>query len=61
MREDGFMSEPGGAQPAQAPHHRARADALRDRRRSATIEPLLTLLRRYAAEAAREEARHVLR
>ena len=42
---------------AQAPHGRARADAVRGRTRSATIEPLLTLLRRFATEAAREEAR----
>ena len=31
MREEGFMFEPGGATPAQAPHGRARADALRKR------------------------------
>ena len=47
----------GRRQPAQAPHHRARADALRERESPDEIEPLLTLLRRYAAEAAREEAR----
>ncbi len=31
MREEGFMFEPGRRQPAQAPHHRAHADALRER------------------------------
>jgi uncharacterized protein (DUF2336 family) len=56
MREEGFMFEPGSSSrlkrriiertltrcESEAPHE---------------IEPLLTLLRRYAAEAAREEAR----
>ena len=30
MREDGFPDRAGRRQPAQAPHHRARADALRE-------------------------------
>ena len=41
---------------AQAPHGRARADKLR-RMPAGDVEPLMTLLRRYATEAAREEAR----
>ena len=56
MREGGFVGEPGGSDAAQAPHGRARADQLRGRG-GGEIEPLLTLLRRFAAEAAREEAR----
>jgi uncharacterized protein (DUF2336 family) len=56
MREEGFMFEPGSASRLK----------LRIIERTLTrcegetpdeIEPLLTLLRRYAAEAAREEAR----
>ena len=42
---------------AQAAHGRARADALRRRADVGDVEPLLTLLRRFATEAAREEAR----
>jgi hypothetical protein len=39
-----------------APDGRARADALRDRP-AGPAEPLLILLRRFATESAREEAR----
>jgi uncharacterized protein (DUF2336 family) len=56
MREDGFQSEVGG--PSRLKRRiiervltRCESAALGD------VEPLLTLLRRYAAEAAREEAR----
>ena len=56
MREEGFLSEPGGAsrlkrRMIERVLTRCESEALDD------IEPLLTLLRRYAAEAAREEAR----
>jgi uncharacterized protein (DUF2336 family) len=56
MREDGFMGEPGGASRLkrriiERVLTRCEDDAIGE------IEPLLTLLRRYAAEAAREEAR----
>ena len=56
MREDGFVSEPGGASRLkrriiERVLTRCESEALDE------IEPLLTLLRRYAAEAAREEAR----
>jgi uncharacterized protein (DUF2336 family) len=56
MREDGFVSEPGGASRlkrriVERVLTRCEGESLED------IEPLLTLLRRYAAEAAREEAR----
>jgi uncharacterized protein (DUF2336 family) len=56
MREDGFMLEPGGASRLkrriiERVLTRCESEAIDE------IEPLLTLLRRYAAEAAREEAR----
>jgi uncharacterized protein (DUF2336 family) len=56
MREEGFMFEPGSAtrlkrRIIERTLTRCEGEALED------IEPLLTLLRRYAAEAAREEAR----
>ena len=56
MREDGFMIEPGGASRLK----RRIIERVLTRCESEApdeIEPLLTLLRRYAAEAAREEAR----
>jgi uncharacterized protein (DUF2336 family) len=56
MREEGFLSEPGGAsrlkrRMIERVLTRCESEAFDD------IEPMLTLLRRYAAEAAREEAR----
>jgi uncharacterized protein (DUF2336 family) len=56
MREDGFMIEPGGASRLkrriiERVLTRCESDA------PDQVRPLLTLLRRYAAEAAREEAR----
>ena len=56
MREEGFMFEPGGAtrlkrRIIERTLTRCESEAIEE------IEPLLTLLRRYAAEAAREEAR----
>jgi uncharacterized protein (DUF2336 family) len=56
MREDGFLIEPGGASRLKRRIIErvltgCEVDPL------GGIEPLLTLLRRYAAEAAREEAR----
>ena len=56
MREDGFLGEPGGASRLK----RRIIERVLTRCESAAIgdvEPLLTLLRRFAAEAAREEAR----
>jgi uncharacterized protein (DUF2336 family) len=55
MREEGFMFEPGNASRLK----RRIIERTLTRCESAPdeIEPLLTLLRRYAAEAAREEAR----
>jgi uncharacterized protein (DUF2336 family) len=56
MREDGFQSEAGG--PSRL--RRRIIERVLTRCESATlgdVEPLLTLLRRYAAEAAREDAR----
>jgi uncharacterized protein (DUF2336 family) len=56
MREDGFMIEPGGGSRLK----RRIIERVLTRCEFETlgeIEPLLTLLRRYAAEAAREEAR----
>jgi hypothetical protein len=56
MREDGFLGEPGGASRLK----RRVIERVLTRCEDAAlgeIEPLLTLLRRYAAEAAREEAR----
>jgi uncharacterized protein (DUF2336 family) len=56
MREDGFVLEPGGASRLK----RRIIERALTRCESETpdeIEPLLTLLRRFAAEAAREEAR----
>jgi len=55
-REDGFMIEPGSASRLkrriiERVLTRCESDA------PDQVEPLLTLLRRYAAEAAREEAR----
>ena len=56
MREDGFQGQPGGASRLKRRMIErvltgCAKDALGD------VEPLLTLLRRFAAEAAREEAR----
>jgi uncharacterized protein (DUF2336 family) len=56
MREDGFVGDHGGASRLkrriiERVLTRCETEALGD------IEPLLTLLRRFAAEAAREEAR----
>jgi len=56
MREDGFAYETGGASRLkrriiERVLTRCEAEELGD------VEPLLTMLRRYAAEAAREEAR----
>ena len=56
MREDGFCGEPGGAARLKRRMVERVLDALRERS-AGEIEPLLTLLRRFAAEAAREEAR----
>jgi uncharacterized protein (DUF2336 family) len=56
MREDGFLSEPGDVSRLK----RRIIERVLTRCESAAIddvEPLLTLLRRYEAEAAREEAR----
>ena len=56
MREDGFMSEPGDASRLK----RRIIERVLTRCETAAIddvEPLLTLLRRFEAEAAREEAR----
>jgi len=56
MREDGHLSEPGGASRLK----RRVIERVLTRCENETrdeIEPLLMLLRRYAAEAAREEAR----
>jgi uncharacterized protein (DUF2336 family) len=56
MREDGFIGEPGGVSRLR----RRVIERVLTRCEHAAIddvEPLLTLLRRYAAEAAREEAR----
>jgi uncharacterized protein (DUF2336 family) len=56
MREDGFQIEVGGASRLR----RRIIERVLTRCESAAlgdVEPLLTLLRRYAAEAAREEAR----
>jgi uncharacterized protein (DUF2336 family) len=56
MREGGFVGDPGGAtrlkrRMVERVLTRCGADALGE------LEPLLTLLRRFATEAAREEAR----
>ena len=56
MREGGFVGEPGGATRLR----RRMVERVLTRcadESSVDIEPLLTLLRRFAAEAAREEAR----
>ena len=56
MREGGFVSEPGGATRLK----RRMVERVLTRCADDTpgdIEPLLLLLRRFAAEAAREEAR----
>ena len=56
MREGGFMGEPGGATRLK----RRMVERVLTRcadEGDLEIEPLLTLLRRFAAEAAREEAR----
>jgi len=56
MREEGFMGEPGDASRLK----RRIIERVLTRCESAAlddVEPLLTLLRRYEAEAAREEAR----
>ena len=56
LREDGFIIEPGGASRLkrriiERALTRCESDAADE------VEPLLTLLRRFAAEAARDEAR----
>src|SRR6266571_3499858 len=56
MREDGFVLEPGGASRLKR-RIIERALTRCESEAPDEIEPLLTLLRRYAAEAAREEAR----
>ncbi len=56
MREGGFVGEPGGATRLR----RRMVERVLTRcgdESDVDIEPLLTLLRRFAAEAAREEAR----
>jgi uncharacterized protein (DUF2336 family) len=56
MREDGFQSEPGGSSRLK----RRIIERVLTRCESADlgdVQPLLTLLRRFAAEAAREEAK----
>jgi uncharacterized protein (DUF2336 family) len=56
IREDGFIAEPGGASRLK----RRIIERVLTRYEDASlgdIEPLLTLLRRYAAEAVRDEAR----
>jgi len=56
MREGGFISEPGGA----ARLKRRMIERVLTRCENETpdeVEPLLTLLRRFATEAARDEAR----
>jgi uncharacterized protein (DUF2336 family) len=56
MREDGFQGQPGGASRLK---RRMIERVLTSCAKNALddVEPLLTLLRRFAAEAAREEAR----
>jgi len=56
MREDGFVIEPGGASRLKRQIVERVLTACEGETPD-EIEPLLTLLRRYAAEAAREEAR----
>ena len=56
MREDGFVLEPGGASRLKR-RIIERALTRCESEAQGEIEPLLTLLRRFAAEAAREEAR----
>jgi uncharacterized protein (DUF2336 family) len=56
MREDGFVLEPGGASRLKR-RIIERALTRCESEAPDEIEPLLTLLRRFAAEAAREEAR----
>ena len=56
MREDGFIAEPGGMSRLKR-RIIERALTRCETEAPDEIEPLLTLLRRYAAEAAREEAR----
>jgi uncharacterized protein (DUF2336 family) len=56
MREDGFVLEPGGASRLKR-RIIERALTRCESEAPDEIEPLLTLLRRFSAEAAREEAR----
>jgi uncharacterized protein (DUF2336 family) len=56
MREDGFVFEPGGASRLKRRIVERVLTRCEDEAED-EIAPLLTLLRRYAAEAAREEAR----
>jgi uncharacterized protein (DUF2336 family) len=56
MREDGFVGEPGGVSRLKR-RVIERVLTRCEREATAEIEPLLTLLHRYAGEAAREEAR----
>lgn len=56
MRDEGFVFEPGGASRLKR-RIIERALTRCEGEAPDEIEPLLTLLRRYAAEAAREEAR----
>jgi uncharacterized protein (DUF2336 family) len=57
MREGGFVSGPGGATRLRRRMVERVLTRCADSCAGADIEPLLTLLRRFAAEAAREEAR----
>jgi uncharacterized protein (DUF2336 family) len=56
MREEGFVMQPGG--PSRLKRRIVERALTRcENEAPDEVEPLLTLLRRYAAEAAREEAR----
>lgn len=57
MREGGFISEPGGATRLKRRMVERVLTRCADDESLGDIEPLLLLLRRFAAEAAREEAR----
>jgi uncharacterized protein (DUF2336 family) len=57
MREGGFISEPGGATRLKRRIVERVLTRCADDESFGDIEPLLLLLRRFAAEAAREEAR----
>ncbi|MPZ39742.1 MAG: DUF2336 domain-containing protein [Rhizobiales bacterium] len=57
MRDGGFISEPGGATRLKRRMVERVLTRCADEESLGDIEPLLLLLRRFAAEAAREEAR----